>query len=149
MDNVTRARPKTICIRRLNHEKRDSEQFHDAEIAHSGFSKIQLESELHLPALVDGVGDLSKSGQGQLHSWFIKLRRIEKVNELSSKVERALAWQAEASANRGIPISSSIFSERIHTEIAPAAGRNIRIEILAMQVREAVRARGPASTGAQ
>jgi len=80
-----------------------------------------------------------------LHARFIELRRIEEVDEFGAKVERTLpARQTEASAKRDIPVGGSVFPERIHAEIAAASGRNIVIEILAVQVGEAVRARGPA-----
>jgi hypothetical protein len=49
--------------------------------------KIQLQRELYLPAFVDGVDDLSKSGRGQLCSRFIKLRRIEEINEFGPEVD--------------------------------------------------------------
>ena len=55
--------------------------------ARRGMSKIQLQGELHLPALVNGVGDLSESGNGQLCAGLIKLRCVEKVNEFRAIVE--------------------------------------------------------------
>ena len=55
--------------------------------AGKGMSKIQLQGELHLPAFVNGVGDLSESGHGQLCAGLIKLRCVEKVNEFRAIVE--------------------------------------------------------------
>src|SRR2546426_10704975 len=99
-------------------------------------SKIQLQGELHLPAFVNGVGDLSESGHGQLYAGLIKLRCVEKVNEFCAIVERTVAArQTEASTKRDIPVGSSIFPEGVPAEIAPASGGNIVIEIPAVQVR--------------
>src|SRR5207302_6294046 len=97
-----------------------------------------------------GIGDLSESGRGQLRARFVKLRRIEEVDEFAAKVERTVpARQTEVSAKRDIPVGCSVFPERVPPEIAAASGGNVGIEILAAQVGEAIGARRPASIGTQ
>src|SRR5438132_11252541 len=59
----------------------------DPQFLERGMSKIQLQGELYLPALVNGIGDLSESGHGQLYSGFIELRRVEEVNNFRTIVE--------------------------------------------------------------
>src|SRR5262245_3603573 len=86
--------------------------------------KIYLQGELHLPALIDGVGDLSERRRGELDSGLIKLRRVEEVDEFGAKVQRTVAArQTEGSTKRDVPVCCSVFPERVHAETAAATRR--------------------------
>ena len=61
--------------------------------------------------------------------------------------ERSPPGRRKLFAQRGIPVSGSILAESVHAQITAASGGNVRIEILAVQIGEAVCAGSLAGIG--
>src|SRR5215471_1632147 len=100
------------------------------ELCCTWWLKVQLERQLYLPALIDGVRDLSEGRHSELSSRFVKLRCIEEVDEFGAIVQRTVAArQAKASAQRDVPIRGSVLPERIHAQIAASSRRNVGIKV--------------------